>query len=68
MLKKQVELIPFSSHHKGEWLPDGQTERPVHKQLEKTNARTTWIHSLESRWTSLAIDHKTRPHTVTKRL
>lgn len=44
MLKKQVKLIPFSSHHKGEWLPDGQTEIPVHRLLErKINARRNQI-------------------------
>lgn len=59
MLKKQVELIPFSSHHKGEWLPDGQTERPSTSSWRENKCKKE-LDALEKRWTWLATDHKTK--------
>lgn len=70
MLKKQVKLIPFSSHHKGEWLPDGQTEVPVHRPLEEKQMQEeieSPTEQVSRKLKYLYPDHNARPHTFMKR-
>lgn len=72
--KDTSEINFFLRPHKGEWLPDGQTEIPVHrlpKEKKKKKMQEEIRSSTEQvsrKLKYLYTDHNARPHTFTKRL
>lgn len=71
--KDSSEINFFLKPRKGEWLPDGQTEIPVHrlpKEKKYINAREirSSTEQVSRKLKYLYTDHNARPHTFTKRL
>lgn len=65
--------MPFSSHQKGEWLPDGQREIPVQRlpnggKKDRREEIRSSTEQVSRKLKYLYADHNARPHTVMKRL